>query len=159
VRIASAATPGHGSENAITSRTLDVGAFFTGYRRTAMQRGELLTAIEIPRPLPQFLRFYKVAKRQLDDISTVSAAIALDLDGAVVRRVRLAFGGVAATPLRITAAEDALVGHAWDERAVGRAQQILDRTIAPLTDHRGSAEYRREVAKSLIEKFWWESRA
>ena len=55
--------------------------------------------VEIPKPLPQDLRFYKIAKRRLDDISTVAAAIAVDLDeGGRVRRARFAFGGVAATP-------------------------------------------------------------
>jgi xanthine dehydrogenase iron-sulfur cluster and FAD-binding subunit A len=42
---------------------------------------------------------------------------------------------------------------------VARVQQILDSTLRPLSDHRGSATYRLEVSKSLIEKFWWETRA
>jgi xanthine dehydrogenase small subunit len=140
-------------------RTIDVAAFVTGYRRTALRPGELLTAIHIPRPLPQLVRFYKIAKRRLDDISTVAAAFALDRgDDGLVRRARFAFGGVAATPLRVTAAEDAVVGRAWDEHAVARVHAVLDRTLAPISDQRGSAAFRREVAKSLVEKFWWESR-
>jgi xanthine dehydrogenase small subunit len=54
-------------------RTHPLASFFTGYRRTVLQRGEILTTIEIPQPLPGFVRFYKIAKRRLDDISTVAA--------------------------------------------------------------------------------------
>ena len=80
-------------------RSIPLSSFFTGYRKTAMDAGELIVAVEIPKPLPQFVRYYKVAKRRLDDISTVAAAMALDVDPhGTVRRPRFAFGGVAATP-------------------------------------------------------------
>jgi xanthine dehydrogenase small subunit len=124
-----------------------------------MRPGEILTTIEIPKPLPQRLRFYKVSKRRLDDISTVAVAIAMDWDsGQRVRRARFAFGGVTETPLRMAEAEDAITGQLWNEVAVQRVQQILDRTITPITDARGSREYRLQVSKSLVEQFWWESR-
>jgi len=141
------------------NRAIPLNSFFTGYRRTLLERGELISSIEIPKPLPSFTRFYKVAKRRLDDISTVAASLAMDWDSAGrIARARFAFGGVAATPIRVTRAEDAISGQRWDEDAVERAQEVLDDTIDPISDHRGSADYRREVAKSLIEKFWWESR-
>jgi xanthine dehydrogenase small subunit len=95
----------------------------------------------------------------LDDISTVAASMAMDWDAAGrITRARFAFGGVAATPIRATVAEEAILGGRWNEDAVERVQAILDDTIEPIGDHRGSADYRREVAKSLVEKFWWESR-
>ena len=141
------------------TRTQPLASFFTGYRRTVLQRGEILTTVEIPEPLPSFVRFYKVAKRRLDDISTVAAAMAIDRDhGGRVRRARFAFGGVAASPVLIADAEQAVAGQTWNERAVERVQQVLDRVLTPMSDHRGSKEYRREVSKSLVEKFWWESR-
>jgi len=119
----------------------------------------LITAIEIPKPLPEFVRFYKVAKRRMDDISTVAAAMAMDWDASGrVARARFAFGGVAAIPLLATSAEEAVLGQRWNESAVERAQVALDRTLSPLTDHRGSAEYRLAVAKSLVAKFLWERR-
>jgi xanthine dehydrogenase small subunit len=98
-----------------------------------------------------------VAKRRLDDISTVAAAMAIDRDRAGrVRRARFAFGGVAASPVLIADAERAILGQAWNESVVERVQEVLDRVLAPMSDHRGTREYRREVSKSLIEKFWWE---
>ena len=140
-------------------RTIPLSAFFTAYRKTAAKADEIIAAIEVPKPLPQVVRFYKVAKRRLDDISTVAAGIAMDFDAAGrVRRARFAFGGVAATPLRVTEAEDAVAHQQWNEAAVGRVRGIFDRALKPLSDHRGSKEYRLEVSKSLVEKFWWEQR-
>jgi len=141
------------------SRAQPLLSFFTGYRKTVLERDEIIRNIEIPKPLPAFVRFYKVAKRRLDDISTVAAAMALDRDRAGrVRRARFAFGGVAATPVLVLDAEQAVLGQVWNESAVERVQQVLGRVLLPMSDHRGSKEYRQEVAQSLVEKFWWESR-
>ena len=89
----------------------------------------------------------------------VAAAFAMDWDGSgKVARVRFAFGGVAAVPLRALAAEEAILGQRWNDAAVERVQAALGRTLDPIGDHRGSAEYRLAVAKSLIAKFLWERR-
>jgi xanthine dehydrogenase small subunit len=140
-------------------RTVPLSSFFIGYRRTVLAPDELIASVEIPKPLPEFVRFYKVAKRRMDDISTVAAAFAMDWDGkGKIARVRFALGGVAAIPLRASAAEDAVLGQRWNDAAVERAQAALDRTLRPMSDHRGSAEYRLAVSKSLLAKFLWERR-
>lgn len=139
-------------------RWVDVAAFFTGYRETALEPGELLARVRLPRRPPTHGHFYKVSKRVLDDISTVAAAFAVDLDGGgVVTRARLAYGGVAATPVRAREAEDALVGGPWDAAAVARAGSLAARACTPMTDHRGSAAYRRAMVGRLLEKFWFET--
>ena len=74
----------------------------------------------------------------------------------VVRRARFAFGGVAATPIRVAEAEAAVANQVWNDAAVERVQAILERGLTPMSDHRGSKEYRLEVSKSLVEKFQWE---
>ena len=138
-------------------RSIPLSSFFTGYRTTAMEAGELITAVELPKPFPQSVHFYKVSKRRLDDISTVAAAMALDVGShGRVRLARFAFGGVAATPMRVTEAEAAVIDQPWNDAAVERVQRILDRMVNPISDHRGSKEYRLEVSKSLVEKFQWE---
>jgi xanthine dehydrogenase small subunit len=140
-------------------RTVPLVRFFEAYRRTALQPGELLAAIEIPKPLLAFSRFYKVAKRRMDDISTVAAGFAMDWNPAGrIERARFVFGGVAPVPLRVEAAEEAVIGERWNEATVSRVQTILARTLNPISDHRGSAEYRLAMAQSLVEKFWWERR-
>ena len=143
------------------TRTVPLHAFFTGYRRTALEPRELLAAIRIPKPLPRIVRFYKVAKRKLDDISTVAAGFALGLDSAGrVETARLAYGGVAAVPTRARGAEACLMGASWelsDLPAIARAQAAVVRELSPIGDHRGSAAYRLAMAQSLIAKFHHET--
>ncbi|HLO04909.1 MAG TPA: hypothetical protein VK191_17510, partial [Symbiobacteriaceae bacterium] len=107
---------------------------------------------------PSLARFYKVAKRQEDDIATVSAAFAIDLapDGTIAT-ARLAFGGVAATPVRATKVEVFLQGRPWSAATIAEAAGLLASTFQPLTDHRGSAAYRRALLGSLLQKFWHET--
>ncbi len=135
-------------------RTVPLDTFFLAYRKTALAPGELLVSIVLPKPLLAVARFYKVAKRRMDDISTVAACFAFDRDDSGrVRRARLAFGGVAAVPVRAVEAEDALLGELLEPAALCRAGQILARTLHPIDDHRGSAAYRLAVAQSLLENF------
>jgi len=141
------------------TRTLPLRDFFTGYRRIALQPAELIAAIRIPKPLPARIVFYKVAKRALDDISTVAAAFALDTDSAGrISLARAAYGGVAATPVLVDDFRQSLLGAQWTQSTMSEARQAVSASLAPIGDHRGSAAYRRAMAESLIEKFWWETR-
>lgn len=138
-------------------RSIALAEFFSGYRKTALGPREIIRSVILPKPLPAYTRFYKAAKRRADDISTVAACFAVHLDReARVTHARLAYGGVAATPIRALAAEQALAGRHWDLTAVKAAQTTLARTLQPISDHRGSAEYRLALAQSLLEKFWYE---
>lgn len=140
-------------------RIVPLSTFFLGYRKTARHEDEIIVSVRIPRPYPQRLAFYKIAKRRLDDISTVAAAMAVDVaDDGRVSRSRFALGGVAATPVLMSGASDAIAGGLWSADAVARVQDVFTRTLAPLSDHRGSKDYRLAVASSLVEKFWWEHR-
>jgi xanthine dehydrogenase small subunit len=142
-----------------TWRRIALGDLFAGYRRTTLARDELIVSVHLPRPLPALQRFYKVSKRVLDDISTVAAAFALDLSPAgQVQRLRIAYGGVAATPLRAHAAEAAAHGRPWTRDTVARAAVELDGIGSPMTDHRGSAAYRRAMMGKLLEKFFADTR-
>jgi xanthine dehydrogenase small subunit len=140
-------------------RMTPLDAFFEGYRKTALAAGEIIRSVRIPKPMPMRVRFYKAAKRRADDISTVAACFAVDLDPAgTVTSARLAYGGVASTPVRAGEAERELAGRKWDLSAVNAAQNAIARTLKPISDHRGSAGYRLALAQSLLEKFWHDSR-
>jgi len=139
-------------------RTVALAEFFTGYRKTALAPGELLTKIRVPRRQPALAHFYKVSKRVLDDISTVAAAFAIELDEqGTVTRARLAYGGIAATPVRARAAEDALLGRPWTRASVTAIAPLLAQAGTPMSDHRGSADYRAAMTVRLLEKFWAET--
>jgi xanthine dehydrogenase small subunit len=133
-------------------RVVPLAAFFHGFRVTELRRGELIRSIRIPKPLPERIKFYKVAKRGLDDISTVAAGISVRSDGSV----RIGLGGVAAVPLRALDAERALEGGFGSTEARERAKDVLRRTLRPIGDHRGSAKYRLAMAQTLLDKFWME---
>ncbi len=141
-------------------RTLSLGDFFLGYRRTALGPGEILHAVELPRPSPTALcSSYKVSKRKDLDISTVSAGMYLELGASgLVQRCRLALGGVAPVPLRARTAEAAIMGRAWDEASLARAMDAMEHDIAPISDIRGSASYRMDLARNLLRAFFFESR-
>ncbi len=135
-------------------RTEALDGFFTGYRQTVLAPGEVIVAVRIPKPFPQVGRFYKVAKREMDDISTVAAAFAIDLDDdGQVTSARLAYGGVAATPIRAHDAERSLVGAPFTASAVADACAVLKKTLNPISDHRGSEKYRRAMVEQLLRKF------
>jgi xanthine dehydrogenase YagS FAD-binding subunit len=74
-----------------------------------LRHGELITAIELPAPAPQSA-YLKVRERESYEYAIVSAAVALDMDGAIIGRARIALGSVALRPWRLTAAESRLVG-------------------------------------------------
>ncbi len=142
------------------TRRVALRDFFVGYRETALQKGELIVQIHVPLPLPRRQRFYKVSKRVKDDISTVSGAFALTLDAAGnVERMRLAYGGVGSTPLRAVAAEGLALGKPWSQGTLAILLEELERLGTPLSDHRGSARYRRAMIGKLFERFFVETQA
>jgi len=140
------------------ARNIAIGDFFTGYRRTALARGEFLEAVIIPRlgPADRF-RVYKLSKRYDQDISTVCAAIRLRVEGGTVREARIAMGGMAATPKRAASAESALVGQSLGNEAIEAAIAALARDFAPIDDMRGTGTGRKIVAANLLRRFWLET--
>ncbi|MEQ6890395.1 xanthine dehydrogenase small subunit [Halomonas sp. CS7] len=134
-------------------RELPLAAFFLDYKRTALAEDEFIAAIFLPRPVAGHrLKVWKLSKRREDDISAVLAAFAWRLEKGVMRDVHLAFGGMAAIPRRAPAAEAALEGRAPDAAAFAAARAALAEELAPMTDVRGSAEYRRLAAGNLLER-------
>jgi len=140
-------------------RRVSLDEFFTGYRRTVLAADEILTAICIPRTLAagamtRRAAFLKVSKRVEMDISIVAAAFAVDFDAAgVIRGARLAFGGVAASPALVAEAGAALLGRPLDANTVESVAEILARVFSPISDARGSAEFRAKLVVSLWRKF------
>lgn len=140
------------------SRVLPLADWFLGYRRTALAPGELMVAVRVPRPLPAIQRFYKVSKRQLDDISTVAAALSLSLDEhGKVARFAVGLGGVAATPLAAPTLTQLAVGREWSEQTLDSLVAEAQSLGTPQTDLRGSGAYRRAMMTQLLRKFYFES--
>ncbi|WP_374335177.1 xanthine dehydrogenase small subunit [Leeia sp.] len=139
------------------TRSLPLEDLYLAYQKNAMQPGEFVQALRIPLPDARLFRAYKLSKRFDQDISAVMCGLALQLRDGVVQAARLAFGGMAATPKRAQAAEQALVGQRWSEDSVRRAMQALATDFQPLSDMRASADYRLQAAQNLLYRFWLES--
>jgi len=135
-------------------RTVALADYFTGYRQTMKAADELIRTVVVPLPLAPVTAFHKLAKRRFDDISSVAVGYALEITDGVVRRARIGLGGVAATPLRALATEQALVGQPWTEAAVRRAAAVLATEGTPMDDHRASASYRSAMlGQSLLRLY------
>jgi len=136
-------------------RRLPLEEFFIGYRKTALRVDEVLKAVIVPRPpAGRRERFFKVSKRREMDISIVAAAFCIDLDkDGVVTAARFGFGGLAATPVLATEAAGELIGHSMTEDRIDAVARKLERTFSPISDARGTAEYRAGLAAALWRKF------
>ena len=136
-------------------RTIAIEDFFLDYRKTALQQGEIIRSIRIPKLADgQQFRTYKVSKRYDQDISAVIGAYRLTIDGGSVTEARIAYGGMAATPKRAAAAEVALTGVSWSESAAREAAATIADDFSPIDDHRASANYRRTVAANLFVRLY-----
>ncbi|HAT31862.1 MAG TPA: xanthine dehydrogenase small subunit [Janthinobacterium sp.] len=141
-------------------RVMPLEKLYIAYQKKDMLAEEIVEAVRVPLPRAQLIfRTYKLAKRFDQDISAVCAAFSATLDGQVVRDVRIAFGGMAATPKRGANAEAALEGQVWDEAHVEAAMALMTQDYAPLSDMRASGEYRMLTAQNLLRRFWLETRA
>jgi xanthine dehydrogenase small subunit len=143
-------------------RVMPLADFFVGYRQTQLQAGEVIVSVTIPKATTpgtdrRLAQSYKIGKRGTDDISIVAAAFLVDVDANnQILHARLGYGGVAATPARATEAEAFLVGKPWNHSTIQSVKPILQDAFTPLTDLRGSAEYRKRLVVNLFEKFFSE---
>ncbi len=135
-------------------RVLPLEEFFVGYLSTVLQPGEVLTSVQLP-PLPNgtLATYEKFLPRTRDDYATVSVGASLRLDDD--RRcedVRIALGGAASVPLRLTQVEDALRGQYLSEQRIGEAAAQVPDLVDPPDDARGSADYKRKMARVWTER-------
>ncbi|MDB6122566.1 MAG: Xanthine dehydrogenase, molybdenum binding subunit protein [Pedosphaera sp.] len=140
-------------------RAIPLEQFFISYRKTALQAGEVLKTIIVPRGvkagLTRKFEWYKVSKRREMDISTVAACMLVDLDAeGIVRHARMAYGGVAAMPSRAKKTEQVLIGKKWSGELIQAVLPILGSEFTPISDVRGDARYRQGLITSLLEKFY-----
>jgi xanthine dehydrogenase small subunit len=140
----------------IVSRRVNLNTFFTGYKRTVMTPQELITAIHIPRLKPdETLRLYKVSKRRDLDISTFTAAIWVRRAGDTITEARLAYGGVGPNILRLPKTESLLRDRPISEDLFRRAGQLARTEITPISDVRGHADYRLQLAENVLRRFYY----
>lgn len=137
------------------SRTLPVLDVFTGVKKTALARGELIDSIEIDFPQrPSRQTFRKVGTRAASAISkTVAAGLLwLSKDGRV-REVRFALGSMAPTVRRLASVEALLTGRKLTPKLAEEAAHQLEKDVSPIDDLRSTRAYRLEVSRNLLRAF------
>jgi xanthine dehydrogenase small subunit len=134
-----------------------ISEFLQGYRKTQLQPGNVIKEVEVT-GLQDFLRYYKISKRQEDDIAAVSVAVRLKLDADHITLARIAFGGVAEQALRLPALEQALQGQTITETLMTALHQQVLLALNPISDVRASRGYRREMAANLLVRALKEAR-
>jgi carbon-monoxide dehydrogenase medium subunit len=147
-----------GAEAVVSSRQgqrrVPLDEFFVDYFETAMQPGEVLESIDLP-PLPEGTRvtYKKFLPRTQDDYATVSVAAALRLgQDSVCEDLRVALGAAGTTPIHARGVENALRGQRLDAQKIKDAAALVRDEVDPLDDLRGSAGYKREMARVWTQR-------
>ena len=139
-------------------RAIPLEEFFIDYGKQDREGGDFVSRIEVPLPgKNDSFAAYKISKRLDEDISSVCGAFRMTLDGGVVERAVVAFGGMAATPKRANAVEAALTGRPFNTDTIKAAQAKFEKDYIPISDWRASADYRMLAAKNLLMRFFLEA--
>ena len=133
-----------------TRRSVHLKEFYRGYKQIDLRPGELLTEVSFVDPTAARVNFEKVSKRTCLDIASVNSACLIRCTGGTIDEARFSLGGVAPIPLYLHETSRALRGRALDLETAWEAVRISQQEIAPITDVRGSAEYKRLLARQLL---------
>jgi aerobic carbon-monoxide dehydrogenase medium subunit len=137
------------------SRVIPLDGFFTDYYETVLNPDEIITELFVPRlPANSGAAYLKFLPRTADDYATVSAAAVLTLDKnkKTIVDARIALGSVGTTPIRATAAEAVLRGQPLKAEAFAEAGEKAKEVVDPVSDFRGSAGYKKEMAAVFVRR-------
>ncbi len=141
-------------------RTLPLEEFFQGPGHTALAAGELLAEVRVPGPPPNTGSTYRRhTPRKRMDIAVVGVAAALTLEDGRIAHARVALGAVAPTPVRARQAEAALAGQPVSDEVLARAAEAAASEAQPISDIRGSAQFRRHLVRVMTERMLKEAAA
>jgi carbon-monoxide dehydrogenase medium subunit len=138
---------GQGGERRIGARDFYQGAYFT-----ALETGNVLTAVRIPAPPAGHGYAYEKLKRKIGDYATAAAAVVLTMSGGKVAACSIGLTNVAETPLWAEEAAKILVGSALDAATVKKAVAAAEAITAPASDARGPAHYRTKMAGVMLTR-------
>jgi carbon-monoxide dehydrogenase medium subunit len=136
------------------ARSIPMEEFFTDFFETQLGENELVRSVKIP-PMPagSRLAYKKFLPRTEDDYATVSVAVRLGVEpDGTCKDIRIGLGALAVTPLRAKAVEQALLGQKLTEKSIKEAAALVRDEVDPLDDVRGSAKYKREMARVWTER-------
>ena len=134
-------------------RVVDAEAFFVDAYTTVLSDDEVITEVQVPLPRPGSAGAYLKMERRAGDFAVASVAVQLELDGGGrCRKAGVALGAAGLTPIKVTAAEEALDGQDVTTDVVDAAAERVVDAATPLADVRGSSDYKRAVCGALFRK-------
>jgi len=140
------------------SRVVPIGSFYKGYKSLDLGADEIITRILIPLPAEgETLRLYKVSKRSHLDISSFTAAMLMTRTDGRIDTMRVAYGGVAPVVMRLPKTEEFLTGRPIALETFARAGEIARGEVSPISDVRGTKEYRLQLAANVMQKFFYDA--
>ena len=133
------------------SRQLPLKDFYLSYKVLNKTADEIITEIsfELPSKSTQF-HFEKVCKRQYLDIASVNTAIRITLDGDVIQEAHCSIGGVGPVPKFLAKTCEYLTHKSIEPKVILRAEEIMQTELSPMSDARGTKEYKRLLARQLF---------
>jgi carbon-monoxide dehydrogenase medium subunit len=134
------------------TRTIPVSDFVTGPFQNSLRPGELAIEARIPAPTGQVSGNYLKLERRVGDFATVGVAVAVETSGSQVSRAGIALTGVGPSNIKVTAAEQALVGSSLNSGSIERAARLAAEAAQPKSDHRGSADYKRHIVATFVSR-------
>ncbi|WP_323015059.1 xanthine dehydrogenase small subunit [Devosia sp.] len=140
-------------------REIALEDYFIDYGKQDRQPGEFVESLFVPAlSSDEHFAVYKLSKRRDEDISALLGAFRVKLDeNGRVAQLRIAFGGMAATPKRAKTVEAALIGQPWTEAGIEAALASFASDYQPISDMRASADYRLLTAQNLLRRFYLET--
>jgi xanthine dehydrogenase small subunit len=142
------------------SRSVPITEFYKGYKKFDLRPGELIRRVRVPLPAnDEILKLYKVSRRRDLDISTFTAGIRVRLDGETIADVAVAFGAVGPVVIRARQTEAFLRGRTLDEEMMRQAGDVAVSEITPISDVRGAADYRFQLTRNTLLKFYHQTQA
>jgi xanthine dehydrogenase small subunit len=130
-------------------RALPLKDYYLGYKTLAKTDDEFIKTIRFRKDFTHF-NFEKVCKRTYLDIASVNTAISLKVADNKIKHAQVSIGGVFATPLYLSKTSEFLSGKEINEAMIIEANEILQTEISPISDVRGTAEYKRLLARQLF---------
>jgi len=133
-----------------SSRKLPLKEFFKDYKKIALQKDELIQSLAIETGKTMAVNFEKVSKRTYLDIASVNCAISIQLKGDEIKEIHLAAGGVAPIPKYLKNTCEFLTDKKLNAENLRKAHCVMKEEIAPISDIRGSAAYKRLLLRQLF---------
>jgi carbon-monoxide dehydrogenase medium subunit len=133
-------------------RTIPMAQFVTGPFQNSLGYDEIAVEAVIPAPKGTPAGGYLKLERRVGDFATAGVAVAIELSGATVTRAGIALTGVGGSTIDAADAAQSLVGGPLTADSIGQAAQLAAQAARPRTDHRGSAEYKRHIVGTFVER-------